>query len=496
MVITDNMIKLLHYNQSHIQVDCEYDEAQEISEIFSFYTPNYMWSNRYKSGIWDGKVRLFSTNDCLLPYGLLYKLLKYFKANDIEYQIDPVLLETGHEISSDEIVQFCDEVLKSDLVPRDYQVKAVQYFMYHKKMIGLSATASGKSFIYYIFFNLLRYIYPDFKSLLLVPRISLTEQMAGDFQDYAKNLKDYSQDVHKIYAGKEKYTDKPITISTWQSLKNMPPEYYKGFNAVVIDETHEATADCLPRIANHCINAHYRIGMTGHIQECKIAKIQLNALLGNIKTFSKSSDLIKKGILSDLMIKCIVLKYSDEINKQFAGRKKKEYQEEMKIIQGIPERKRFICKLAASRNNNTMVLFKIREYGRDIYRLLKHNFKNKKVFYIDGTVKVDYREKVREVAEKYDDVIIVASYGTFSTGINIRNLQSLIFAESVLSSVKVIQSVGRVLRRYGSTKSTLYDVADDLTYKNRKNYVLKHFLKRIKYYDGESFDYDVTTEGI
>ena len=419
----------------------------------------------------------------------------YIKLNEWSYEIDEKLLETGYTVSEAEILEFCKE-LKCDLVPRDYQIKAVQYFMHHRKMIGVSATASGKSFIYYILFNLLMYIYPEFKGLLVVPRTSLVEQMAGDFQGYAAGLCDFSENVHRIYSGREKYTDKKITVSTWQSLKNMPPEYFQQFHAVVVDEVHEATAKELPRICNLCVNAMYRIGMTGHLKDCKVAKMQLTSLLGSVKTFSKSAELIKRGVLAGINIKGIVLKYDEAITKKFAGRNKVEYKDETDIIREIPERKKFICQLAATRKGNTMVLFKIRDYGRELHRLIKKNFPKKHVYYIDGTVAVDYREKVRAVAEKHDGVIIVASYGTFSTGINIKNLHNLIFAESVLSSIKVIQSIGRVLRKCFDKNAKLYDITDDLSWKAKRNYVLKHFLKRIRYYDQEQFDYTVSNKKI
>ena len=490
------MISIKYFNEAHVQIECEYDEAQEIADLFSFYTPDYRWSPKYQSGVWDGKIRLFDINNCLLPAGLLKKFLGYIKLNEWEYKIEDCLLETGHDISVSEIKKFCKEELHCNLVPRDYQIDAVRYFMFHRKMIGVSATASGKSFNYYIFLNLLMYMYTDFKALLIVPRTSLVEQMAGDFQEYAKDYCNFQQHVHRIHSGREKYTDKAITVSTWQSLKNMPPEYFEPFNAVIVDEVHEATANVLPRLANHCINAAYRIGMTGHLKECKIAKMQRTALLGSVKTFSKSAELIKKGILADINIRGIVLKYDKDITKQFKGRDKVEWQKETEIIRQISSRKKFICQLAASasRKGNTMVLFKIREYGRELHRLIKKNYPDKHVYYIDGTVKVDYREKVRKVTENHESIIIVASFGTFSTGINIKNLHNLIFAESVLSSVKVIQSIGRLLRKYFNKNATLYDITDDLSWKSKRNYVLKHFLQRMRYYDHEEFEYDITNK--
>lgn len=492
------MINIKYYNESYVQIDCEYEDAQDISDLFTFFSPNYMWSPKYASGVWDGKIRMFDINNCLLPIGLLKKLIGYLKIGDEQYEIEARLLEKGGKISEDELSQFCRDDLKlpDKYEDRDYQLNAVRYFMYHQKMIGLSATASGKSLIYYIFFNLLRYLYKDLKCLLIVPRTPLVEQMATDFQEYAVNLGDFRKYVHRIYSGREKYTNKMITISTWQSLKNMPPEYFQPFNCVIVDEVHEATAKELPRIVKLCINAVYKIGMTGHIKDCKIAKMQLTSLLGSIKTFSKSAELIERGLLSDIKIKAIVLKYGDDIIKKFSGRQRKTFQEELEIIRGLKNRKKFLCQLAASRDGNTMLLFKIREYGSELSRLLKKNYPDKRVYYIDGTIPVIHREQVRKQTERFNNVIIVASYGTFSTGINIKNLHHLIFAESVLSSVKVIQSIGRLLRKYFDKNAKLYDMADDLTYRSRRNYVLKHFLQRIKYYDMEQFDYDLTNKTI
>jgi superfamily II DNA or RNA helicase len=497
-------MKIKYYSEAEVYVDCDFDEARDIGDRFSFYSPKAHFSKKYQAGIWDGRIRLFNQNAGTMPFGLLPKLIKYLKYHNYDFTVQKGLLDKGKKYSAKKITDFARKVLK---LPKefdpiyDHQIKAIQNFLYHKKMIGISATASGKSLVYYILFNMLQFLYGDMNFLLIVPRTSLVEQMAKDFNDYGKNFMDMNQHVHRIYSGKEKYTDKSITVSTWQSLQNMPKEYFEKFNCLVVDEVHEATAKELPRIANLCINAMYRIGMSGHLKDCKISKLQLEGLLGRIKTFSKSADLIEKGILSDIKIKAIILKHTKKvakacysvINKGDTEEKKKGYKKELDLIRSVKDRKKFVCKLAASRKKNTMVLFKSRDYGGSLNRLLKKNFPEKRVYYIDGTIPVKHRERVREMAEKFNNVIIVASYGTFSTGINIKNLHNLIFGEPILSSVKVIQSIGRVLRKYFNKYARLYDVADDLTFHNKKNYAIKHFHRRIRYYDQEQFDYDVST---
>jgi superfamily II DNA or RNA helicase len=111
---------------------------------------------------------------------------------------------------------------------------------------------------------------------------------------------------------------------------------------------------------------------------------------------------------------------------------------------------------------------------------------------VHGGVDTENREKVREITEKENNAIIVASYGTFSTGVNIRNLHNVIFASPSKSRIRNLQSIGRVLRKGNNkTKATLYDIADDISYKSRKNYTLNHLIERIKVYNEENFNYDI-----
>ena len=142
---------------------------------------------------------------------------------------------------------------------------------------------------------------------------------------------------------------------------------------------------------------------------------------------------------------------------------------------------------------NTLVLFnRVEDHGMPLYQLINTSTRNKKVFFIYGGVNVEDREEVRAIAEKENNAIIVASYGTFSTGINIKNLHNIVFASPSKSRIRNLQSIGRVLRKGDNkTKATLYDLADDISYKSRKNYTLNHMIERVKIYSEENFNYDI-----
>lgn len=829
------MIKIHKYNESFIFVECGYSDAKKISEQFEFYAPNFQFSPKYKNGWWDGKIRLFNVKDCLLPQGLLFRLIKFLKSSNYEFEIiDNELITNGKKINSDSLIKFSKKILHTNLVPRDYQINAVQHMLYRKKMVALSATSchgkgqqilmfdgsfkgvenikvgdklmgpdghprnvlklftgrdeifkvipnkskpftvtknhilslkltskskrykhlndiqnitvddylkssknfkhlyklyktdtidswvdknipipsyilglllgdgclkygsvsiasmdkeiieeiysyakkerckivagkkkgvpvtyyfrnnkgqqnsimekirflelndcgsenkfipeqykyssintrlellaglmdtdgclskkryfdyvtkskklgndiiflchslglasniykinkkcqngfvgeyyrihisgdtykipcrlprkqaikydlrtnpkhegfkiqyhdydefygfaldrdhlyllddftvthnSGKSFIAFLFFNLLKYLDDSFKFLLVVPTTALVEQMHGDFCEYGRNFADYGDYIHRVYAGKQKYTDKPITVSTWQSLQRVDKRYFEQFDAVIVDECHTASAKQLTNIVNRCTNARFKIGMSGTLNDTKVDKLQLEGLFGPIRKVSRTKDLMRQGYVSKLRINGIVLRYPKPDCRLV--RNAADWGQETKFINEQTAKHRYVCALANSRKNNTLVLFRLRRLGKTIQGMLERG-SGKKVFYVDGTVGVKYREEVRRYCEANDDAVVVASYGTFSTGINIKNLHNIVFAESMKSLIKVLQSVGRLLRLHESKDfATLFDIADDLTYGRKKNYVLKHFLKRIGYYENEGFTYNI-----
>jgi superfamily II DNA or RNA helicase len=214
----------------------------------------------------------------------------------------------------------------------------------------------------------------------------------------------------------------------------------------------------------------------------------LEGLLGPSYKVTKTDELMKQGHLSQLDIQCIVLKHSPQ--------RFETYEDEIQYLISHEKRNNFITNLSLDLKGNTLVLFsRVETHGAILYEKI-NNIKqgDRKVFFIHGGVDTEERELAREITERETNAIIVASYGTFSTGINIRNLHNVIFASPSKSRIRNLQSIGRVLRKgKDKVKATLYDIADDCTYNSRKNYTLNHLIERIKIYNEENFNYEIVT---
>ena len=171
---------------------------------------------------------------------------------------------------------------------------------------------------------------------------------------------------------------------------------------------------------------------------------------------------------------------------------KANYQDELDYLVRSDARNRFIKNLALSLEGNTLLLFQfVEKHGHVLHEMIKRET-NRPVYYVHGGVDGDEREDIRKIVETQTDTIIVASSGTFSTGINIRNLHNIIFGSPSKSKIRNLQSIGRGLRKSDSKSiATLYDIADDLTHGNRKNYTILHFVERMKIYNEEQFEYKI-----
>jgi len=486
------MITVTKKNEVYLNVECDVSILQEINDFFTFEVPGARFMPAYKSRMWDGKARLFNIYTKELPVGLLYYLKEF--CEQLEYSISINTGDIGVPVSISYIQNFTKELnLHSNEKPidaRDYQINAISEGISSGRLLLLSPTASGKSLIIY---SLVRY-YQQLgkKQLIIVPTTSLVEQMYGDFQDYAsKDSWKASDNCHRIYGGKEKSNEYPVTISTWQSVYKFPKKWFEKFDVVYGDEAHLFKAKSLTTIMNKCVNAPYRFGTTGTLDGTKTHKLVLEGCFGPVYKVTTTKKLMDDGSLADLKVKCLLLQYPDEERKKVKGMN---YQEEMDYLVSNNKRNIIIRNLTVTQKGNTLVLFQyVEKHGSILFDLIKRKVDpSRPVYFVFGGTDTEQREQIRALTEQAEDAIIVASYGTFSTGINIRNLHNVIFASPSKSRIRNLQSIGRGLRKGNDkTKCNLYDVGDDLSWKSKKNYTLNHMIERIKLYNEEGFDYKV-----
>ena len=232
----------------------------------------------------------------------------------------------------------------------------------------------------------------------------------------------------------------------------------------------------------------FRHGFTGTLDGTQTHRLVLEGLFGSVEKVISTKELIDKKTLAKLNIKCIVLKHSEENCKNMKGIP---YAEEINYLVLQPNRNNFICNLCDTLSGNTLVLFQLVEkHGMVLHSMMK-DF-DRKVFFVYGGTDTQTREDIRAITEKEKDAIIIASYGTFSTGINIKNLHNIVFSSPSKSRIRVLQSIGRGLRTSESkNKTTLYDISDDVSYGSWSNFTLSHFYERINIYNEENFNYKI-----
>jgi superfamily II DNA or RNA helicase len=475
-------IRLEKVNEAFIQVHCERNIAQELSDYFTFYVPGYQFTPAYKARYWDGKIRLLDLRNMGIYHGLVPYIQKFCDERNYKLECDKEVNLTNN-FSVVEAEKFI-KTLGLPHEPRDYQINSFVHAIRNKRILLLSPTASGKSLILYLILRLIQHSGCK-KGLLIVPTTSLVEQMYTDFKDYGYDSEKY---CHRQYAGKDKVTDKFLTITTWQSIYKNPQEYFEQYDFVLGDEAHQFKAKSLTTIMSGTINAKYRIGCTGTLDGTQTHRLVLEGLFGPVFKATSTAELIDKGQLASFKIKCLILKYPESVCKMARDW---DYNTEVEYIVMNKARNEFIKNLTLSLKGNSLVLFQfVEKHGKDLYNIIQENAKGRQVFFVFGGTDVEVRESIRAITEKESDAIIVASYGTFSTGVNIRNLHNIIFASPSKSRVRNLQSIGRGLR-LGENKeeATLFDISDDFRIGKFTNYTLNHFVERVKIYDEEKFNY-------
>ena len=472
-------------NEVYLQLKVDDDLERELTDYFTFEVPGAKYMPHYRKKLWDGKIRLFSPHNGRIYVGLLPYIKEFCSRNSIEY-----IIEKGVENERNVIRESCRDFAtslrpksKGKLIQfRDYQIDAIWYAIQINRCLLLCPTASGKSLIIY---TLVRYYHlMNLKTLILVPTTSLVEQMYSDFIDYG--WKD--EYIHRVYAGHDKGSVKPVVISTWQSLYKLHRPYFAQYGCIIGDEAHLFKAKSLTDIMTRSGDCKYRFGLTGTLDGTQTHRLVLEGLFGKVTQVTTTKELMDNKTLAKLNIDCIVLKHTEEECKRV---RKYTYAEELNYIVSHKKRNRFLENLCKTIKGNTLVLFQlVDKHGVLLYNELKKL--DKKVFFVYGKTTTETREKIRKIVEKEKSSLVIASYGTFSTGINIRNINNVVFASPSKSRVRVLQSIGRGLRQSETKTSVkLFDVSDNITYKSRQNFTYRHFNERLNIYKQENFNYEI-----
>jgi Kyanoviridae DNA helicase len=481
-------------NHVFLKVDAEQGIRQEISEYFTFRVPGAEFMQSYRLKVWDGLIRLYSFKKTLYV-GLLDSLLSFAKSRGYQVVFSEGYTGPQNHFSEEFLDKFIDTmnltVGSKDIKPKDYQIVAFKEAIKKERLLLLSPTSSGKSLIIYLLLRFYMEHVLDIsteKVIIIVPTTSLVEQLFTDFQDYSqKNGWVAERYCHLIYSGKEKTSKKPVTITTWQSIYKEPGKFLGDKVVIFGDEAHSFQAKSLTKIMECALAAQYRIGTTGTLQDAKTHQLVLQGLFGPVFEVTTTKKLMDNKDISELKINCVLLDYDDDKCKLLSTAT---YAQEYEFLTKYTKRTRFIAKLALNTKDNTLVLFKNIAHGKAIYDLITTKSGLRKIFFIYGKTEVEEREEIRRITEKEIGAIIVASYGTFSTGINIKNIYDVIFASPTKSRIRNLQSIGRGLR-IGDRGSLvrLYDIADNLKWKSKLNFTLKHFIYRIKLYAEQEFNY-------
>ena len=486
--INTYMIDIRKYNASFIKITGDFDDKIEISDFFTENAPKFWFSPKYKMGIWDGKIRFFNKATGLLPFGLIGKLMVCLQRYDIQASISPQLKK---EIQNFENIPKFEELAFKGVdhnvyEKRDYQINGALEALKHKRGVLEHATGAGKTLTIFLIINYLLNLQKlsNIKIVIVVPTKGLIKQFYSDFVDYGMN-----PDLMGVYYGDVKDCSKTITIGTWQSLhKNK--KFLRSVTCFFGDEAHGDKAVVVKELTENCVKADLRIGCTGSLPDEPCDRVTIEGVFGPVIDTIKSTKLIHEDkVLSEILIKHIQLFYPKKITSYLRG---KDYKTEKKILQAYPKRKHIVKKIIEknAKGENMLLLFDEKAFGKSYLEFLRLEFPDKIFYYVDGDIDVDTREEIRLKANEQSDVIILASLGTFSTGINLPKIHYIIFLWAGKSSIRVKQSIGRGLRKHHTKgKLILYDIADQLKYSK------KHAIERLKIYMREQFPVQILSVG-
>ena len=475
-----------YVNAAYCKLDFTPDLLAEIATMYIFRPEGYKFNPKFKANIWDGYIRLVTEHNGRCPVGLVPAILNWMVTNEYPVQMSDEFRAFGDTINFDL------ESLNLPFPPRDYQLQAVDLALKKKRQTLLLATSAGKSLVIYMLAR--TYVANGMKTLIIVPNVSLVSQLEADFTEYStKNGFDVASQCHFISAGIDKSSNKRIVISTWQSLQGLLKtkagmDVMKTYDAVIGDEVHLFKATVLGSLMNAATNAFCRVGLSGTLDGVAASEQTIVSLFGNIRRIVSAKELMDSGYATKAIVKPVILKYSDQVAKLAKGLP---YDSELDLIVKSKKRNKFLVRFAHGLNGNALFLFRfVDKHAEVVKAMIEEAYPEKKVFIVSANTSKDDREMIRGYVEKHTNITIISTYALFSTGVNIKNLDHVVFASPTASPIKVLQSIGRSLRKLeGKLIANIWDIVDDLRGdKKSQNHLYRHYSGRLAVYEKEQFE--------
>ena len=495
-----NLLMKLHIDdtQRYLVIDeCSQNEYDQLCISYNKEVKNGRFSPKYKNGSWDGKINFMKEK--YLPATTYQYLFDICEKYGFQCEISNLDSLFDNDIDYDEFETWCNDFFKNDeKKPRYYQITASYQALKYKRCCLQMCTGSGKTLVSYIIFAWLLTHKNVKKIMMVVPGLDLVVQSFSDFVEYNNGKLDIK--IQQIFSGCRATPNANIYIGTYQSLRKECEEFFDQFDVELTDEVHTATNASQISIMDK-VKCPYRIGLSGTIPSTSYAGgLTIISNFGPIVVDIKAKQLQEEGFISDCKITQVRLDYTTDKQKNAfkeakknlvkIGKGKDMFQLESKFVNESEKRFFIIAKLIAAAKKNTMVLFNGKDYGKKLFKWLKENT-TKMIYYIDGDIDKKVREEIRKRMEIRDDVVLIASFGTSSTGISINNIFNIFFITSYKSISTILQSIGRGLRKSEKINKffvNIYDISDDLY---SGSYEMAHARERIKIYESQGFPYEI-----
>jgi superfamily II DNA or RNA helicase len=513
-------------------------EYHQLNLWLTRHVKGYRYMPAFKMGVWNGQQTYFKNGRINL--GLWKEAVKGCKEIEASFILENKdEFPLNRDVTIEKVQQFCEEYFKFHKVrtktgewipfmPYDHQIESAYKILKNRYCMAEVATSGGKSLIISIvMFYTLKHINPSAKFLIIVPSITLVTQFYDNIMEYnwgINNLVEMREKkVDSILNPEAKYSpcdvrveevmserprkysgtqDANVYIGTYQSLEKWPKEFFQQFHTVITDEAHGAKAKTITSILTKTFgHAYSRFGVSGTFPEedtCEILTIQ--SVLGPKITEVSANELKEKGIITPMEIRAVIMNHNDkefddriQIIKK-GGNGKDAFELEKAYIHVSDKRLDFIKKIVDKCDSNTLLLFHTIEYGQKIFNKLQSEIPDREFFYIDGEVSGKKREEIKKQMESTDGKVkvLVASYGTLSTGVSINAIFNVIFADSFKSEQIIIQSIGRALRLHSEKKkANIFDLVDIFDPNNMSNILFRHFKEREKFYTKRQYPYKI-----